>query len=135
MIPNFSDILNEVKFTTSLSGGDGGQHVNKTETKVNLNWNINQSLHFSDDEKRRVTRRLENRINQNGDLRLSCSETRSQHQNKKILIQRFQNILQTALAKPKKRKTTIVPKKAKLKRLKNKAKQAEKKGLRQKPEV
>lgn len=133
MMSNFEDILSEVEFSTSLSGGAGGQHVNKTETKVNLSWKISKSSGLNETEKERVSKRLENRINQNGELRLNCSETRSQHQNKKILVQRFQNILEAALAKTKKRKPTVTPKKAKLKRLKNKAKQAEKKALRQKP--
>lgn len=135
MILNFNDILNEVEFTTSLSSGAGGQHVNKTETKVNLSWQVKQSLRLNEIEKERVFNRLKSRINKKGELRLSCSETRSQHQNKKILIQRFQNILETALAKPKKRKSTVIPRKAKQKRLKDKLKQSEKKALRQKPDV
>jgi ribosome-associated protein len=135
MTLNFEDIINEVEFSTSLSGGAGGQHVNKTETKVNLNWNITESQYLNDTEKERLSGKLQNRINSNGELRLNCSETRSQHQNKKILIQRFQNIVISALAKPKKRKTTVIPRKAKLKRLKEKAKQADKKALRKKPDV
>ena len=131
---DFDKIIQEVEFSTALSGGAGGQHVNKTETKVNLSWKVNESQYIGETEKNLISRRLSNRINTNGEFRLSCSETRSQHQNKKIIVQRFQNILEGALAKPKKRKTTSVPKKAKLKRLKEKAKQAEKKNLRQKPD-
>ena len=135
MILNFDDILNEVEFTTSLSGGAGGQHVNKTETKVNLIWNIAESQYLNDSEKERLSNKLQNRINSKGELRLNCSETRSQHQNKKILVQRFQNIILSALAKSKKRKSTVIPRKAKIKRLKEKAKQAEKKALRRKPDL
>jgi ribosome-associated protein len=134
MINAIDDILKEINFSTSLSGGAGGQHVNKTETKVNLSWKINDSTVLSDTEKERLCGRLKNRINQNGELRLSCSDTRSQHQNKKILIIRFKNLLENALIKSKKRKTKIIPKKAKLKRLKEKSKQAEKKALRKKPD-
>lgn len=131
---DFEKIILEVDFSTALSGGAGGQHVNKTETKVNLNWKLNESRYIGETEKNLISRRLANRINSNGEFRLSCSETRSQHQNKKILIQRFQNILEAALVKPKRRKTTSIPKKAKLKRLKEKAKQSEKKTWRQKPD-
>ena len=134
MISNFDDILTEVEFSTALSGGSGGQHVNKTETKVNLSWQVIESQYIGETEKNLITRRLNNRINTKGQLRLNCSETRSQHQNKKILIQRFENILSGALAKPKKRKSTQPPKKSKLKRLKDKAKQSEKKAWRQKPD-
>lgn len=133
MISNFEDIINEVEFSTALSGGAGGQHVNKTETKVNLSWEIEKSKNVNDVEKDRLLKRLANRINSKGQLRLSCQETRSQHQNKKILIQRFHHILIEALSKSKTRKATVVPKKIKLKRLKDKAKQSEKKTLRQKP--
>jgi len=135
MRSNFEDILHEVEFSTSLSSGAGGQHVNKTETKVNLSWKVVDSQYIGETEKNLILRRLNNRINRNDELRLSCSETRSQHQNKKILVQRFQNVLETAIAQPKKRKLTETPKKAKLKRLKEKAKQSEKKALRQKPDV
>lgn len=131
---DFEKIIQEVEFSTALSGGAGGQHVNKTETKVNLSWKVNESQYIGETEKNLISRRLANRINRTGQFRLSCSETRSQHQNKKILVQRFQNILECALAKAKKRKTTSIPKKAKLKRLREKAKQSEKKTWRQKPD-
>lgn len=133
-MPFVNDIINELAFSTSLSGGAGGQHVNKTETKVSLSWKVEDSQFLNASEKERVLKRLKHRINTNRELRLNCSKTRSQHQNKKILIKRFQNMLLSALAKPKKRKTTVIPKKAKQKRLREKAKQAEKKVLRQKPE-
>jgi ribosome-associated protein len=135
MISNFDKILNEVEFSTSLSGGAGGQHVNKTETKVNLSWKVSDSQCINEAEKARISKRLENRINKQGELRLNCSETRSQHQNKKILTQRFFNVLKSALTKTKKRKATVIPKKAKLKRLKQKAKKAEKKDWRKKIDI
>ena len=132
---DFDKILDEVEFSTALSGGSGGQHVNKTETKVNLKWLVDEGNILNAEQKQRIKRRLQNKINKEGALRLSCADSRSQHQNKKNLIQKFKELLKQALAKPKKRKSTQPTKKSKLKRLKNKAKHAEKKSLRQKPKI
>ncbi|MBS3738443.1 MAG: aminoacyl-tRNA hydrolase [Psychroflexus sp.] len=131
---DFEQILNEVEFSTALSSGAGGQHVNKTETKVNLSWSVDESDGLLKEEKYRILRRLKHKINKKGYLQLSCSDTRSQHQNKKILINRFKEILNTAIQKPKKRKATKPTKSSIHRRLKNKSHQAQKKSLRQKPD-
>lgn len=130
---NANALLKEVEFQTALSGGPGGQHVNKTETKVILIWDIDQSELFSESQKEQLKRRLASRINASGLFKLSVSETRSQLQNKKIAISTFQDLVKKALQKPKKRLKTKPSRAAKLKRLQKKKQLAEKKQLRKKP--
>ena len=48
----------EITFTAVASGGPGGQHVNKTATKIRLDWNVTKSRVFSDDEKTAITQRV-----------------------------------------------------------------------------
>ena len=68
-------------------------------------------------------------------LILQCGESRSQHKNKSIAIQRFLDIIKEGLHVPKKRKPTKVPKKVIAKRLKKKSIQSEKKVSRKKPDI
>ncbi|HLT53903.1 MAG TPA: hypothetical protein VKZ97_08425, partial [Flavobacteriaceae bacterium] len=63
-----------------------------------------------------------------------CGESRSQHKNKLLVIERFLNILANALKVEIERKPTKVPKQVKIKRLKKKRQQAEKKANRKPPE-
>lgn len=131
---NLSALLKEIEFQTALSGGPGGQHVNKTETKVILIWDIAQSDLFSESQKEQLKRRLASRINASGLFKLNVSETRSQLKNKKIAISAFQDLVKKALQKPKKRIKTKPSRAAKLKRLQKKKQHAEKKQQRKKPE-
>ena len=51
MIFSKQELLKEITFRTSRSGGKGGQHVNKVSSKVELNINIKSSSYFTDQEK------------------------------------------------------------------------------------
>ena len=64
---------NEFIFSTSRSSGPGGQNVNKVNTKVELRFNINNTMLFSDDEKEIICRKLKNKINNEGELILICT--------------------------------------------------------------
>ena len=70
-----------------------------------------------------------------GVLILQCGESRSQHKNKTIIIERFLNLIQQSLVVPKKRKPTKIPKAVIAKRLKNKSSHSEKKASRKKPDI
>lgn len=118
-------LISELVFTTSKSGGPGGQHVNKTETKVELLFDIQQSQFLSDRDKRLLFENLKNRINLQGLLRIVVSETRSQAKNKEIAISRFFEVVKKGLIRKKKRIATKTPRKAIKKRLKEKAKKSD----------
>ena len=76
----------EIRFKAVRSSGPGGQHVNKTSSKVEASFAIHSSDALTDSEKNRLMKKLASRISSEGILMLSCGETRSQHRNKTIVI-------------------------------------------------
>ncbi len=130
MAINHTLLLKEVVFSTSRSGGAGGQHVNKVESKVSLYWNLLTSPSITSHQRTHLTTKLANRLNKEGVLQLDASDTRSQGKNKELVIQRFLTLVQNALKVDKKRIKTKIPKSKVLDRLDRKKKNAQKKSLR-----
>jgi ribosome-associated protein len=111
----------ELEITTSRSGGAGGQHVNKTDTRITIRWNIKATQALADEQKQLVLEKLASRITQDGDLVINNSESRSQQQNKKNALNNLAAVIRNALHVPKKRIATKVSKALKEARLKTKA--------------
>jgi len=86
-------LLNEVTYKATRSSGPGGQHVNKTSTRVELVWSVEASSAVSEMEKERLPTNLASRISKEGQLLLSAEDTRSQHKNKAIVTARFVNLI------------------------------------------
>lgn len=128
-------IVQELKFKAVRSGGAGGQHVNKVSTKVELSFDLLNSDALSDDEKKRIQKKLESRLTNDGILTLNGDSTRSQHRNKELVIKRFLKLLEESLKIPKKRKKTKPSRGSVEKRLKSKKKASEKKANRSKPDL
>ena len=133
MIPAKEELIKEVAFKTSRSGGKGGQNVNKVSSKVELIFNIGNSVLFSDEEKQLLIKNLATKIDSAGDLHIVSQENRSQLVNKEITVEKTIAILTKALHVPKKRKPTKVPKSVIAKRLDSKSAIASKKENRKKP--
>ena len=123
---------NEFRFITSRSSGKGGQHVNKTESKVELRFHVMNSELLSDEEKELFLKNLSNKINNDGYLQIVSQKFRSQIKNKKECIKKFYDLLEKGLQIPKERKKTKRSKRSILKRLNEKRKQSEKKERRKK---
>lgn len=121
----------ELEFRVAHAGGPGGQHVNKTETKVILRFDIENSPTLknglTESDHMRLLQKLDNRIDSNGILQVTSQETRSQHKNREIALDKFQFLIQEGLKKPKPRKKTRPSRKAQQRRLDHKKKQARKK--------
>tara|TARA_B100000965_G_C19013166_1_gene507584 strand:+ start:54 stop:464 length:411 start_codon:yes stop_codon:yes gene_type:complete len=109
------DFSSEIWFSTSRSSGKGGQHVNKTESRVSLYFSVSDSSLLSENQKSLIIKNLEGKLSQDFQLQIDVEESRSQLKNKKVAIERFYNLLEKALFVPKKRKETK-PSKAAIKR-------------------
>ena len=90
-------ILNEISFRTSRSSGAGGQHVNKTETKVEGLLDVNASAGLTEEEKTMVLENLRSRISDEGILAVTSQKSRSQVANKENVLERMEALITKAL--------------------------------------
>lgn len=113
------------KFTTS--GGPGGQHANKSSTRVQLSWNIADSAVLDDGLRATLTSKL-------GDIvRADVDDHRSQLRNKDLAAERLGDKVRAALVRKRKRKPTKPSKGSQRRRLEGKRRKSQTKKMRQKP--
>jgi ribosome-associated protein len=126
-------LLKEVGYITSRSSGPGGQHVNKTETKVELHWEPGASACLDAQQKALVISRYGFRLTGKGMLVLPSDRFRSQHRNRAEVTERFIKLVQSALVVQPKRIATRPTKSSREKRIRSKKIRGEMKRLRKPP--
>ncbi|MFT4800447.1 MAG: ribosome-associated protein [Flavobacteriaceae bacterium] len=132
---NAETLINEFEFKAIRSSGPGGQHVNKTSSKIVVSFQLQNSNGLEENEKERLLKKLVTKISSDGYLKLSCSETRSQHQNKVIVIDRMLKLLQLNLKIKTPRKKTKPSRSSIEKRIQTKKKNTFKKLNRKPPKI
>jgi len=110
----------ELIFSTSRSGGPGGQNVNKVSTKVELRFRIFSTSLFSESEKELIVKNLKNKINKEGELILVSQSARTQLLNKKVVTEKFYLLISKVLTIPLNRRNTGPTLTSKIKRLESK---------------
>jgi ribosome-associated protein len=117
----------ELDWRFSGSGGPGGQHANTANTRVDLRFDIEASPSLGPRQKARLIERF------GPVVRVIASDSRSQHRNREVALERLIARLASGLRVETPRKPTKVKRSAKEKRLKDKRQQSERKRARARP--
>lgn len=123
----------ELKWKFSRSSGPGGQHVNTSDSRVELSWSVQDSKVLSDFQRERLVTRLASKLNA-GVLTVSASEQRSQLRNRDIAVQKLAKKVAAALAPDgPTRRATKPTKGSQRRRLAAKSRRSETKAQRKRP--
>jgi ribosome-associated protein len=117
----------ELDVRVSRASGAGGQHVNKTSSRVEIFWNIPGSRALSEAQRFRLTEKLASKLTTEGSIRVVASDMRSQSRNRDLAEERLADLVRRALIIPKKRRATKPTRAAKEARLESKKRHSTKK--------
>ncbi|MEN8006346.1 MAG: alternative ribosome rescue aminoacyl-tRNA hydrolase ArfB [Candidatus Krumholzibacteriota bacterium] len=117
--------LGELVYTASRSSGPGGQHVNTSDTRIQVRWNVKESAALNEAERALVLKTLASRLTEAGDLILASDTHRSQRRNREEVTQRLAGLVREALIPPKPRKKTRPTRASKEKRLDDKRRKSQ----------
>jgi ribosome-associated protein len=119
--------LSEIELRFSRSSGPGGQHAQKSETRVEAVFDVEASRALTDVQKRRVLART------GPVIRAVAQDERSQSRNRELATERLVEALREALRVPRKRKPTKPTKASRERRLEQKKRRSRTKQLRRPP--
>jgi ribosome-associated protein len=119
--------LAEIEFRFSRSSGPGGQHANRSETRVEARFDVESSRALTDVQKRRVVART------GPTIRAVAQDERSQWRNRELAVERIVEQLREALKVERRRKRTKPPAASRERRLEDKRRRSETKRMRRAP--
>lgn len=123
----------ELGWRFSRSSGPGGQHVNTSDSRVELTWSIVESASLSEEQRMLLLARLGRRL-ASGALTVTASEQRSQLRNREIALVKLAEIVNTGLAPEGPRRRATKPTRGSdRRRLAAKERRSETKRQRQRP--
>jgi len=122
--------MGELRVKFSRSGGPGGQHVNRSATRVELFFDIANSPSLSHDQRSRLLSRLRGYVSSDGVLRLACQTHRSQKRNREEVVRRFVALMHAGLRRRRRRTPTRPTRASRERRLAAKRRRSEIKRLR-----
>jgi ribosome-associated protein len=117
----------EIELRFSRSSGPGGQHAQKSDTRVEAIFDVEASAALSEAQKRRVLAKV------GPVIRAVAQDERSQWRNRELATERLVEALRQALRVPRKRRPTRPSKAARERRLEQKRRRAELKRQRRRP--
>lgn len=115
----------EIEVTATRSSGAGGQHVNKTNSAVQLRFSVSASLVLSPVQKEKILRRLAHKLVQGDEILVRSEEERDQKRNKETAFENLNKLIASALVEPKKRIATKPKRSSVQKRLTSKKSRGE----------
>jgi ribosome-associated protein len=119
--------LEEVELRYSRSSGPGGQHAQKTETRVEAVFDVARSATLSEAQKSRLTARA------GPVVRAVAQDERSQSRNRELALERLGEAIRAGVRVPRKRRPTKPTEASRERRLDEKRRRAERKRLRKPP--
>jgi len=120
--------LSEIELRTSRSSGPGGQHANVTASRVEASFDVTASPSLSDEQRARIRSRLGPRVT------ATAQDTRSQHRNRELALERLASRLAHALEVRRPRTKTRPTRASQRRRVDTKKRRGELKRARRRPD-